>query len=138
MSKFDYGGFSVEEVNRDAPWLNLLTIARALKAGEPIPCHFARWLGEAIFRANKNENKLLINLGLKQTKGKPSQHGADDWLTFGQKIYDLVENEGLSKEQAIQSIQEDEEIPRPTLQRWYKKYYKAIEESWRIDLEERE
>lgn len=139
MTRFDYGGFEADQINTDALWLNLHEIAKALERGEPVPPKLARWLGEAILNANKDEKKLMQNLGLIKPKGKPSQNLKNDWLVYGKKICDL-EADGFSKENAIKKVAGDPEfnlegIDRTTLQRWRDKYKAALKETQLIDSE---
>lgn len=131
MAKLPYGGLDIENPASNAPWLNLLNIAHALENNEPLNPELARWLGEAILRADKDEKKLLINLGLAEPKGKPSPYDKDAWLIYGSQLYGLEYYEGLTKEQAIESVQKQladlgkKEIPRQTLQKWREIYINA-------------
>ena len=93
-------------------------------SNKPLNPQLARWLGNAILRAGKDNKKLLINLGLAKPKGKPSEYDQDAWLTYGAKLADF-ESGGLTKEQAIEAVQATEDIPRQTLQKWRNIYLSA-------------
>lgn len=143
MAKLSYDGFKLEsdgsklESASISGWLNLHEIAKALERSEPVPPKLARWLGEAILNANKDEKKLMQNLGLIKPKGRPSQNLENDWLVYGKKICDL-EDDGFSKENAIKKVAEDPEldgIDRTTLQRWRDKYKAVLKETQLIDSE---
>ena len=128
MAKLPYGGFEFDNAS-SAPWLNLFAIAESLEKGEIIRPNLAYWLEKAIRHADKDGNKLLINLGLKSQRGGQEKF-PDGWLIYGGLIYSY-EQDGFKTEAALSMVHEKlgGEIERGTLQRWRDKYKKVLEES---------
>jgi len=86
-----YGGISSYfNLGNDDPWTRLSTIREHLENGKPIPPALARWLGEAIEKADQvKDNKVFAReLGLigKQGRKKKSDHADDAWLVYGTRV----------------------------------------------------
>jgi hypothetical protein len=132
MSKLPYGGFELDsESENDAGWTKLDTVAEHLEAGEALPPFLAHWLGNAIERASGDPNELLRLLELKPRRGRPrTRFSAKDAWAYGAKICEL-EDEGLSREDAIRVVSELCANPpeRSQLQRWRDKYRRDMEEA---------
>jgi len=135
MAKSPYGGFGFE-VENDPPWTKLATIQEHLEDGERLPPALARWLGEAIKRANNDPVALLVGLGLRKPKGRPSawdRPGSKEALL---RLWDLV-SDGMADDAAIAQVQEEfpatdgeDRFSRPTLQRWLADVRQAEHEKW--------
>ena len=134
MAKLPYGGHDSQPDTLDS-WGFLEEIAESLKNGELVRPQLARWLGEAIFSSKRNEKKLLIALALNMPRGGFAMN-PNDWLKYGEILYNLEILDGLSKEDAISKVLEKlaindgrkERFSRATLQRWRKKYVDAKNE----------
>lgn len=133
MTKLPYGGFESDPPDYPDSWAKLNTIAEYLEDGEALPPHLAQWLGRAIRASHRDQARLLVELGLKKTRGgQPTIK--DGWLTWGARVCDL-EDSGLSPEQAVNKVLEEtgDTIPRSTLQLWRDTYRKAEKDSRNIE-----
>ena len=109
-------------------WAKLNTVAEFLEDGESLPPHLAQWLVHAIRMSGKDAGALLVNLDLKNPRGrKPT--AASDWLDHGGRVCDL-ESEGMAAEAALSLVlaEMNESVSRATLQNWRDIYRNAMAE----------
>lgn len=138
MVKLRYGGFVAADYPepKNTPWERLHLIHVHLEAGTRMPPYLAGWLGRAIFNSNCNTSAFLINLGLKERRGRPKTKNVDHW-EMGRRVAEL-EDAGMKPEKALTTVLEEdaekslEPIERSTLQRCRNSYRKTMAE---IDLE---
>ena len=133
-----YGVSAKEPSVDDAPWTKLTSLAEYLEdqpfikdENNPnggtyaIPPELARWLGNAIKYANRDEGEFLRRLGLAKSKG-PN--------VIGRRICEL-EDQGLGREAALAKVMaesdngDDEKFSRSKLQRLRDDYLAAKDEA---------
>ncbi|MFA7597283.1 MAG: hypothetical protein WCY92_13115 [Novosphingobium sp.] len=135
MAKFPEG--ALDPNASDPPWTRLATIGEHLDAGEPVPPVLARWLSEAITQAADNPDTLIMALGLRNTKGRPSAWADPRSAEALERLWNLVHFDGILPEKAIEQVQKefrtsdgDDRFSRPTLQRWLAAVRLAENEKW--------
>ncbi|MEQ9397304.1 hypothetical protein [Haliea sp.] len=137
MAKFPYGGIEFDPEEKEYPaWAKLATIQEHLESGEVVPPYLATWLGEAIQNAGQDPNTLVQNLGLKKKRGAPGKYPAKIQRLWGERIYDLLEQD-TAPEAAISRVVEEylkehgpENLPeRSTFQRWASEYAQAAKDA---------
>jgi hypothetical protein len=142
MAKLPYGGIDLSSpLNPEdnlrtetvLAWLKLRAIQRAMQNNQPIHPALQHWLGNAIEYSNKDAGKLLRGLGLRRTKGAPSEFSDSERMEWAQRVLDK-RNEGLPIEQSIREVQDEisntgkSEPDRATLRRWAKELEDCLEE----------
>jgi len=141
MAKLPYGGLDLSSpldsednlrTETVLAWLKLRAIQQAMENNQPIHPTLQHWLGRAIEYSNKDAGKLLFGLGLRRTKGAPSEFSDSERMKWTQRVLDK-RNEGLPIERSITDVQGEisntgkSEPDRATLRRWVKELEDCLE-----------